>query len=127
MFSAWPVASESGTEGYLYVVLGGQKYEQLASNIGDTYAAKSSVTAIAIIALFTAIVGLLVFGLLTRRLKKLNSEMQRITDSHFADAPDLPDSDGGDEIDELSNAFVDMSAQIRKSDHAAHRERPVAS
>jgi signal transduction histidine kinase len=115
VFSAWPVTSEVGMEGYLYVVLGGQKYEMLANNIGDTYAAKANVTAIATIVLFTAIVGLLVFGLLTRRLKRLNTEMRRVTDSEFAVEPTLAISgDGGDEIDELSNAFVDMSAQIRK-------------
>jgi signal transduction histidine kinase len=114
VFSAWPVTSESGTEGYLYVVLGGQKYEQLANNIGDTYAAKSSVVAIAAIALLTAIVGLLVFGLLTRRLKRLNTEMQRVTESNFLLEPRLDKPDhSGDEIDALSNAFVDMSAQIR--------------
>ncbi len=114
VFSAWPVTSELGTEGYLYVVLGGQKYEQLANNIGDTYAAKSSIVAIAAIALLTAIVGLLVFGLLTRRLKRLNTEMQRVTESNFLLEPmlDKPDN-SGDEIDALSNAFVDMSAQIR--------------
>jgi len=115
VFSAWPVTFESVTEGYLYVVLGGQKYEILANNIGDTYAAKASVTAIITIALFTAIVGLLVFGLLTRRLKRLNREMHRITDSKFALEPTLePSRPGGDEIDELSSAFIDMSAQIRK-------------
>jgi len=115
VFSAWPVTSEAGTEGYLYVVLGGQKYEQLASNLGDTYAARASVVAIAAIALFTAVVGLLVFGLLTRRLKRLNKEMQRVTDSHFEVTPELAvTNSNGDEIDELSKAFVDMSAQIRK-------------
>ena len=114
VFSAWPVTSEAGTEGYLYVVLGGQKYEELANNISESYTAKSSFTAIAIIALFTAVVGLLIFGLLTRRLQRLNTEMQRVTDSRFAEAPELTDTGGGDEIDELSDAFIDMSAQIRK-------------
>ena len=114
VFSAWPVTSEAGTEGYLYVVLGGQKYEELANNISESYTAKSSLTAIAIIALFTAVVGLLIFGLLTQRLKKLNTQMQRVTDSRFAEAPELTDTGGGDEIDELSDAFIDMSAQIRK-------------
>jgi len=115
VFSAWPVTSEVGTEGYLYVVLGGQTYETLANNIGDSYVARVSLFAIAGIVLFTAIVGLLVFGLLTRRLKRLNSEMQRVTDSKFEIEPTLPTArDNGDEIDELSNTFVDMSAQIRK-------------
>ena len=115
VFSAWPVTSEIGTEGYLYVVLGGQTYETLANNIGDSYVARVSLFAIVAIVLFTAIVGLLVFGLLTRRLKRLNSEMQRVTNSKFEFEPSVPLARGsGDEIDELSNAFVDMSAQIRK-------------
>ncbi|MGI9220265.1 MAG: ATP-binding protein [Woeseiaceae bacterium] len=113
VFSAWPVTSEAGTEGYLYVVLGGQKYEELANNISESYAAKSSVAAIAGIGIFTAFVGLLVFGLLTRRLKRLNCEMQRVTDSRFAKEPEIVSTGGGDEIDALSNAFIDMSAQIR--------------
>jgi signal transduction histidine kinase len=113
VFSAWPVTSDNGTEGYLYVVLGGQKYEELASNIGDSYVARASLVAIAAIALFTAIIGLLVFGLLTRRLKRLNREMQRVTEAKFQSEPTLPRAKkDGDEIDELSNAFIDMSAQI---------------
>jgi signal transduction histidine kinase len=114
VFSAWPVTTELGTEGYLYVVLGGKKYEELASNISNSYVARSSVIAIVAIALFTALIGLLVFGLLTRRLNRLNQEMQRVTESKFDLEPTLTAADGSsDEIDELSNAFIDMSAQIR--------------
>jgi signal transduction histidine kinase len=114
VFSAWPVTSDAGTEGYLYVVLGGQKYEELASNISNSYTAKSSIIAIVAIVLFTAAVGLLVFNVLTRRLQRLNCEMQRVTESRFAKEPELESTGEGDEIDELSNAFVHMSAQIRK-------------
>lgn len=114
VFSAWPVTTELGTEGYLYVVLGGKKYEELANNIGNSYVARSSVIAIVAIALFTALIGLLVFGLLTRRLNRLNQEMQRVTKSKFELEPTLLAANGSsDEIDELSNAFIDMSAQIR--------------
>lgn len=114
VFSAWPVTSAGTLEGYLYVVLGGQKFEELTNNIGDSYVARSSMIAIVAIALFTAIVGLLVFGLLTGRLKRLNREMRRVTDSRFEHQPEFATrSRKGDEIDELSSAFVDMSAKIR--------------
>ncbi len=114
VFSAWPVTSELGTEGYLYVVLGGQTYEALASNIGNSYVARASMIAIATIAAFTAAVGLLTFGLLTRRLKRLSREMRRVAASRFETTPDLPSrSEHSDEIDELTGAFIDMSAQIR--------------
>ena len=114
VFSAWPVMSGDALEGYLYVVLGGRKYDELAANIGDSYAARSSVFALVAISSFTALVGLLVFGLLTRRLKRLNRDMQRVTASKFERSPTVArTSAGGDEIDELSNAFIDMAAQIR--------------
>jgi signal transduction histidine kinase len=115
VFSAWPVESESGTEGYLYVVLGGRTYEALASDIGNSYVARSSMIAIAAIVLFTASVGLLSFGLLTRRLNHLSQEMRRIAASSFEAEPNLPvTADRRDEIDELTGAFADMSAQIRQ-------------
>ena len=115
IFSAWPVNSEFGTEGYLYVVLGGQTYETLASNIGDSYVARVSIIAIIAIALFTTLIGLLVFALLTRRLNRLNREMRHVTESQFALEPSLSKTTGrGDEIDGLANTFIDMSAQIRE-------------
>lgn len=114
IFSAWPVTNNEELEGYLYVVLGGQKYEQLAANISDSYVARASVVAIIGIVLLTAVIGLLVFGLLTRRLQRLNRDMRRVTESHFELMPALSRTSGnGDEIDELTTAFVDMSSQIR--------------
>jgi len=114
VFSAHPVVSEAGLEGYLYVILGGQKYEELASNIGDSYVGRVSAMSVAVIVLLTIIVGLLVFGLLTRRLKRLGSEMQRVSESKFESHPDLARKDGGDEIDALTNAFIEMSGRIQE-------------
>jgi len=114
VFSAHPVNSEAGLEGYLYVILGGQKYEQLASNIGDSYVGRMSAMSVAVIALSTIIVGLLVFGLLTRRLKRLGSEIQRISESKFEQEPELARKASGDEIDALTNAFVEMSDRIQE-------------
>ncbi|MDJ0758722.1 MAG: HAMP domain-containing sensor histidine kinase [Woeseiaceae bacterium] len=115
VFSAAEVRSEAGLEGYLYVVLGGQTYETLANNIGDTYTAKASAVAMASIVLLTVAIGLIVFRVLTRRLKRLNCEMQRLTEARFAVEPTLTrPADGGDEIDELGAAFLDMSSQIRR-------------
>jgi len=114
VFSAHPVESDAGLEGYLYVILGGQKYEELASNIGDSYVGRVSAMSVALIALLTIIVGLLVFGLLTRRLKRLGSEMQRVSESKFEEKPELTYKDGGDEIDALTSAFVEMSGRIQE-------------
>ena len=115
VFSAFPVTSERGIEGYLYVILGGQAYETLASDISDSYAGKMSAAAILVIIAITAATGLLVFGLLTRRLKRLSREVRGAGQSDFQLDPGLERRpDGGDEIDALTGAFVEMSARIRE-------------
>lgn len=113
VFSAHPVESEAGLEGYLYVILGGQKYEALANNIGDSYVGRMSAIAVGVIALLTLIVGLLVFGLLTRRLKRLGHDMRRVSHSNFEVQPAIEaPANSGDEIDALTLAFIEMSARI---------------
>ncbi len=115
VFSAWPVTSDNGLEGYLYVVLGGQTYETLAGEISDAYSARSSLIVMASITVLTAIIGLIVFFLLTGRLNRLNREVQRVTQSQFQVLPALENTNSnGDEIDQLTNAFADMSAQIKR-------------
>ena len=115
VFSAFPVTSELGIEGYLYVILGGQAYETLASDIGNSYAGKMSAAAILVIIILTAIIGLLVFGLLTRRLKRLSQQVRAAGESDFQVDPGVERrANDGDEIDALSDAFVDMSSRIRE-------------
>jgi len=115
VFSAAEIRSGDGAlQGYLYVVLGGQTYEALASDIGGSYIGRASVIVGAIIVAAAACIGLLVFGLLTRRLKKLSHEMVRVSESGFNDLPTLEfHTDGGDEIDNLTQSFSAMSAQIK--------------
>lgn len=114
VFSAAEVVSDGHTEGYLYVVLGGKTYEALASDIGNSYVGKVSTVVALVIVGATATIGLLVFGLLTRRLKKLSLDMRRVSEAGFELAPPLEQpSENGDEIDGLTRAFADMSAQIK--------------
>lgn len=114
VFSAHPVESANGLEGYLYVILGGQAYEALADDIEDSYVGRMSSIAVLVIVALTLAIGLLVFGLLTRRLKQLGLEMRRVSESNFEEQPGLDVTRHGDEIDALAKAFVDMSTRIRE-------------
>ena len=115
VFSAFEVRTDGRYEGYLYVVLGGQTYEALSRDIGSSYVGKISLFVAIAIVVATATIGLLVFGLLTRRLKKLSEEMRRVTDSDFDRAPEIEiTSAGADEIDRLAHSFVTMSGKIRE-------------
>lgn len=114
VFSAFEVGTEGKLEGYLYVVLGGQTYEALSRDIGSSYVGKISFFVAIAIVIATAAIGLLVFGLLTRRLKKLSTDMRRVSDSDFDLAPEIElTSAGGDEIDQLAHSFVAMSGKIK--------------
>ena len=114
VFSAFEVRTEGQLEGYLYVVLGGQTYETLSKDVGNSYIGKISSYVAIVIVLATATIGLLVFGLLTRRLKRLSEEMRRVSASDFSLAPEFPIASArGDEIDQLTHSFVTMSEKIR--------------
>lgn len=114
VFSAAEVRTDGNLEGYLYVVLGGLTYEALSSDIGESYVGTASFYAAIVIVVLTLVTGLLVFGLLTKRLKNLSSEMQLVSEADFDRIPDLVRSDsGGDEIDHLTRSFVTMSGQIK--------------
>jgi signal transduction histidine kinase len=96
------------------VVLGGQTYEALSRDIGNSYIGKVSLFVAIAIVLTAATIGLLVFGLLTQRLKKLSEEMRRVSDSDFDLAPEIEiTSARGDEIDRLAHSFVTMSGKIK--------------
>ena len=115
VFSAAEVRTDGRLEGYLYVVLGGQTYEALANDIGSSYISAVSAVAALVIVVAGATIGLLVFRMLTRRLKRLSREMQRVSDSGFDRQPDIdrraPD---GDEIDQLGQSFLSMASKIRE-------------
>ena len=114
VFSAFEIGAEGQVEGYLYVILGGQTYEELSQDIGSSYVGKISFFVAITIVLATATIGLVVFGLLTRRLKKLSEEMRRVSDSDFDLAPEFdPISSDGDEIDQLAHSFMTMSGKIK--------------
>jgi signal transduction histidine kinase len=120
IFSAHPVMHNDILQGYLYVILGGQKYDELADSVRGSYVQKLSLGALVAIVLAAFLVGLLVFGLLTRRLTRLTSDVKRFTDSGFD--PELIETMGNnsskpqaqDEIGQLRAAFSAMANKIRE-------------
>ena len=115
VFSAAEIRTDGRLEGYLYVVLGGQTYEALANDIGSSYISEVSAVAALVIVVAGATIGLLVFRMLTRRLKRLSREMLRVSESGFDRKPAIdrraPD---GDEIDQLGQSFLSMASKIRE-------------
>jgi signal transduction histidine kinase len=120
VFSAHPVMNGDRLEGYLYAVLGGQKFDELADSARSSYVQKLSLWALTAIAITAFLVGLLVFGLLTRRLTRLTREVNVFTESGFDPDTvnprlgDVDTSKNADEIGQLRVAFSRMSDKIRE-------------
>lgn len=85
IFSAFPVMHNDVLQGYLYAVLGGAKYDELANAIRHSYVQRLSAGALLAIVLAAFLIGLLVFWLFTRRLSLLTTNVKAFTDSGFGE------------------------------------------
>lgn len=115
VFSAARIEKDGRHEGYLYVILGGEQYDSAVQKIKGSYILQLSASMIAAGLLFTMIAGLMLFALLTGRLKKLASVMDTFRVEDAVEPIPLPIKEGGkpsDEIDRLSITFRDMALRI---------------
>ena len=115
IFSVAPVPSSSNPEGYLYVVLRGEEHDRIEQFIKNSYLFRLSANAVIGSLLFGLLAGLLLFHLLTRRLRRLSAMMNDFHQSNFTQhsrygTPTRP----ADEIDQLGLNFDRMAERIRE-------------
>ena len=115
VFSASPIPTDGLLEGYLYIILGSEEYDNIAQMLKKNYVLRLS-TGVAVAGLiFVFVTGLFLFRYLTRRLRKLTSAMELFKQGNFL-KPVLNllprDKDEGDEIDRLNVVFCEMSSRI---------------
>jgi two-component system, OmpR family, sensor kinase len=119
VFSVTALPDAADPQAYLYVILGGEEYVSLAQAIRESYITRLSVVGAGVSLLFALVTGLLLFALLTRRLRRLTAAVEDFQHSDFT-APMEPTDihGGGDEIDRLATSFKKMAdriiAQVRK-------------
>ncbi|MFH0352415.1 MAG: sensor histidine kinase [Chromatiales bacterium] len=113
VFSVAPVEEAGRLRGYVYVILSGETQESTAKLLRGSYILQLGAWAIVACLLFALLAGLLLFGLLTRRLRHMASAVAAFETSNFA-APlaFLPNPAGRDEIDRLGSIVHAMSARI---------------
>lgn len=118
IFSAFPIESLSGSiQGYLYVILGGEEFDSVAQMLEGSYILRLSTWAVAGGIVFSALAGLLLFNLLTRRLRTLVSGVEAFTQSNFSaqfEAVSHSKARPRDEIDQLGTTFSRMADRIRQ-------------
>lgn len=114
VFSAAPIFNGDNVEGYLYVVLGGEAYDSVAQMLQGSYAMRISLGAAALALSLALVGGIVLFNVLTRRLRRLTAAVDRFKQGDFQHAAPLAPSidTPRDEIDQLNAVFRQMSERI---------------
>ncbi len=107
-FSASKIINNGIEEGYVYVILGGKKYEEITNNISKNYILQLTFYAIVAVIVMAFLMGSLMLTKLTRPLKTLRDKVVQ-----FQKTSNESDKNyDGDEIQQLNSAFTDMSNRI---------------
>lgn len=114
-FSVAPVGPASSRLGYLYVVLGGERFDSAAAAVAGSYALKTGLAFVVFILLLTLGIGVVLFSALTLPLRKLAGRVQSWT----ARVADLSEQSGSevfarDELTALSAQFESMARRIER-------------
>ncbi|NBB87885.1 MAG: HAMP domain-containing protein [Bacteroidetes bacterium] len=125
VFSAAPASLADGRSGYTYVILRGKASGPAASMLQDSYILRTLLVSLLLVLGFTGVVGLLLFGLLTKRFRTLTEAVRSFkAGDHTQRAVVGRD----DEVGALARAFNEMADTIaaqmealRKTD-AARRD-----
>jgi two-component system OmpR family sensor kinase len=131
VFTAARIPENGKLQGYLYVILGGEMYDNVVQKLKGSYILKLSAWMIFASLLFALITGLLLFASLTGRLKRLANVMDTYKKGEALNQTNLPvkrEDNSADEIDRLGATFRQMAERIdtqieelRKAD-ASRRE-----
>ncbi len=112
VFSAAKITNEDGLQGYLYIVLGGEQYDDVVHMLGNSYIFDSSLLVLMVALAAALLSGLIVFGLQTRRLRLLGNVMRSYASKGSAGDMSIRfpyKGKGNDEVDELGVQFNVMA------------------
>jgi two-component system OmpR family sensor kinase len=114
-FTVARIPEQGPLEGYLYVILGGETYDSVVQKLKGSYILRLSAWAVAASLLVALVAGLLIFALLTGRLRGLKAAMddfkKGIPLSNIS-LPRIKDAASGDEIQQLTFTFKTMAERL---------------
>lgn len=113
IFSVTPIPDTNSPQGYLYVVLQGEQYDNAERLINESLLWKQTGMALAGSLLLGLLAGLLLFKKLTRRLDTLSRKIAHFRSNDFsAFDPINVTNTASDEIDRLDTTFSQMAQRI---------------
>ncbi len=112
-FSAAPI-QYGKRNGYLYIILGSQEYHSAAAMVLNSYIFRTSIRFGLLFIVLSALVGLLVFAMLTRRLRRVTEAVTAFDSGNLQARIQIG---GNDEITQLGRAFNRMADRIVEAFH----------
>jgi len=114
VFSASRIGPKKKPEGYLYVVLRGERFDSVANLLEASYFLRLTTWTALGIMIFGLVAGLVLFNVLTRRLTNLSRTMKAFQQSRLEHIPMSPELDtrSKDEIGQLGTTFKQMARRI---------------
>ncbi len=96
-------------EGYVYVILRGDRYDRSFAALRNSYYLKTGFYTFLFAVFATLVVGLLLFSLLTRKLRALSQAVKAFESGEYDRRVDVT---GADEVGALGRAFNEMAASL---------------
>ena len=114
-FSVTEVPSEAAPEGYLYVVLRGEQYDELQAMAFQGFWARAGLWSMALSLVIGLLAGLVIFYWLTKRLRRVTSRIEDFSANDFKPLiePAPVQVGGRDEISQIEQVFEQMAARIQ--------------
>lgn len=117
IFSAAPVYNNEQLQGYLYVIIGGERYDSILANLQNSQSMREIAIFLVVGLLLLLIALLAMFKYFTSPLKRLSDDMDKVRDADFH-RDQLPrdlalwNKNSYNEVDRLGCAFTEMLAHI---------------
>ncbi len=108
-FSVAPIEIMGEQGCYLYVILGSEEYDSAASMIKNSYIVRTTLTVLGLTLLIAGVVGVFLFGLLTRRLRAMKEVVGAFEKGQLDRRIEVKSSD---EIGQLAASFNQMADTI---------------
>ncbi len=113
-FTVAPINYDGHRQGYIYAILGSDKFNHITEVLQRSLIMKWSASAVLTALVFAFIAGLILFFFLMRKLRALSQSMQHFKDSDLQDnsAVTVSDNKPRDEIDAMALTFSEMTQRI---------------
>jgi len=108
-FSVASIKIGKEIDGFLYVILGGERYDSASDMVKQNYIIQTSAITLGVTLIFAALVGLLSFALLTKRFNRMTAIVKKFERGEFDERIAVKSDD---EVGQLANAFNQMADTI---------------